>query len=156
MQVVTRLSPDLIRIAPPWRTLPDTIAGLVHTLTAGGALPAGREREAVEVVMQREAEATTALLDIGAGVPHARFPGLGQAVVSLAVSPAGLYEAVPTVPIRIVALVLSPPDARTEHLDILAGLATLLRSSTLRARLLAARDGAEALVALHAHTRTQY
>jgi mannitol/fructose-specific phosphotransferase system IIA component (Ntr-type) len=156
MHVVARLSPDLIRIAPPWRTLPDTIAGLVRSLAASGALPADREREAVEFVMRRESEATTALLDIGAGVPHARFPGLEEPVVSLAVSAAGLYEAVPTVSIRIVALVLSPPEARAEHLEILAGLATLLRSSTLRARLLAARDGAEALAALHAHTRPQY
>ena len=46
--------------------------------------------------------------------------------------------------IHIVALVLSPASANTDHLNVLASMATLLRSAELRAALLAARDGREA------------
>src|SRR5882724_4462300 len=114
MSFVARLRPELIRVAPPWRTFEETIAGL----------------------------------------PHARLPGIKQPVAALATSPHGLYEAVPTVPIQVVALVLSPPAATAQHLTILAGIATLLRSPELRAGLLGARDAHEALRILRAHAGT--
>src|SRR5919198_2812902 len=137
MSFVARLRPELIRVNPPWRTFGETITGLAATLTAAHLLPAASEAAAVAAVSAREAEASTALLDIGAGVPHARLAGIARPIVALAVSARGLYEAVPTVPIQIVALVLSPPDSRAQHLRILSGIATLLRSDELRGALLA-------------------
>lgn len=154
MSFVARLQPELIRIAPGWRTFPETIAGLVDMLVAAGTLPRACEAAAVSAVVERESAAPTALLDIHTGVPHARLPGLDHPVVALAVSPSGLYEAVPTVLIQIVALVLSPPEARSDHLDLLASIATLLRSPALRARLLAVDDGAAALAVLREHSRS--
>lgn len=153
MPFVSRLRPELIRIAPPWRTLPETVRGLVDLFDAG-ALPAPLRDTAVTAVIAREAESSTALLDIAVGVPHARLAGLTRSIVALAVSRAGLYEAVPTVGVQIVALVLSPGDSGTEHLDILAGIATLLRSTRLRNDLLSAADGRAALLALHHHARS--
>ena len=84
------------------------------------------------------------MLDIHAAVPHARLGTLETTAVGLALAGRGLYEAVPTVSIHIVALVLSPASANTDHLNVLASMATLLRSADLRAALLAARDGREA------------
>ena len=153
MRFVARLRPELIRITPPWRTFAETVAGLVAALAEAGELPPGAGPAAVQAIIAREVEASTALLEIHAGVPHARLAGLMQAVVSLAASPDGLYEAVPTVPIQIVALVLSPLDPTSTHLDTLAEVATLLRSGELRARLLAARDGVDGLAALRTHAR---
>ena len=63
-------------------------------------------------------------------------------------SAAGLYEAAPTVPIRIVALVLSPARALEEHLRTLADIATLLHSAELRTLLLRAGDAPAALATL--------
>ena len=154
MSFVTRLRPELIEVDPPWRTFAETIAGLAGTLTEAGLLPKASRLAAVEAVTAREADASTALLDIHAGVPHARLGGVVRPIVALAVSPHGLYEAVPTVPIQIVALVLSPPDSGAQHLKILSGIATLLRSAELRTALLAARDGGEALAALKRHARS--
>jgi mannitol/fructose-specific phosphotransferase system IIA component (Ntr-type) len=154
MSFVTRLRSELIRVSPPWRTFGDTITGLAGTLEAAGLLRAGSRDQAVDAVTAREADGSTALLDIHAGVPHARLAGIGRPLVALALSPDGLYEAVPTVPIQIVALVLSPPDSGAQHLNILSGIATLLRSADLRAALLIARDGADALAALRRHARS--
>jgi mannitol/fructose-specific phosphotransferase system IIA component (Ntr-type) len=153
MSFVARIRPELIRIAPPWRTFADTITGLVATLAAANALPRDSEAIAVTAITEREASASTALLDIHAGVPHARLAGLTEPAVALAVSTPGLYEAVPTVLIQIVALVLSPPAATAAHLRVVAGIATLLRSPELRAALLGARNGGEALAALRRHAR---
>ena len=153
MSFVDRLRPDVIRVAPPWRTFDDTIAGLVATLATAGLLAPARASAAVDAVHTRETAASTALLDIHAGVPHARLAGVDAPIVALALSPDGLYEAVPTVAIQIVALVLSPPDAGTHHLQILSGIATLLRSPGLRADLLTAPDGQTALTHLRHHAR---
>jgi nitrogen PTS system EIIA component len=153
MRFLARLRPELVQIDPPWRTFDDTIAGLVDTLVASAQLPAGSAAAAIEAVLAREAEASTALLDIHTGIPHGRLPLLTGAAVALAVSPTGLYEAVPTVPIQIVALVVSPPETGTDHLETIAGVATLLRSAELRGELLAAQTGTEALAVLRRRAR---
>jgi mannitol/fructose-specific phosphotransferase system IIA component (Ntr-type) len=154
MSFVTRLRPELIAIAPPWHGFRDTVTGLVARAVAAQALPAPQERDAVRAVVAREAEASTAVLDIGVGVPHARLSGLRETVVALGVSAGGLYEPVPTVAIRIAALVLSSPGASDDHLRTLAGIATLLRSAALRDTLLGAADPAVALAALDRHARS--
>ena len=146
--IATHLRPELIRVAPPWTSFDETVGGLVQTLVEGGALPPASATEAVRAVNEREALASTALLDIHAAVPHARLASLKTTALGLAIAGQGLYEAVPTVPIHIVALVLSPASANANHLGVLAGMATLLRSADLRTGLLAARDPIEAFALL--------
>ncbi len=154
MSFVTRLHPDRIAIAPPWQGFRDTVGGLIDMLAHGDAVPRAQQPEAVRAVVAREAEASTAMLEIGVGVPHARLDGLRATVVALGLSRAGLYEPVPSMVVRIVALVLSPPGAVDDHLRTLAGIATLLRSTLLRDALLDAPDAATALRALDRHARS--
>jgi len=144
MPFVSRLRSEQIAIAPEWQGFGPTVDGLLERLRDAGLLSSSACADAATAVRAREAEASTAVLDIGVGVPHARIGGLDAPVVGLAVSSAGLYEAAPTVPIRIVALVVSPLTALEDHLRTLADIATLLHSAELRALLLRARDGATA------------
>jgi len=148
---IDRLCPELIRVAAPWRTLDATARGLVEMLARQRLLAASAVDEAVRAVLAREAVQSTALLDVGAAVPHARLDGLAHASVGLAITREGLYEAVPTVRVSIVALVLSPHEAIDEHLQMLASIATALRSAELRAALLAAPDAGRAHHALLHH-----
>jgi mannitol/fructose-specific phosphotransferase system IIA component len=113
-------------IAPAWRGFGETVDGLLDRLVEVGLLSAGARVDAAAAVRAREREASTAVLDTGVGIPHARIAGISHPVVGLAVSPGGFYEAAPTVAIRIVALVLSPSAALDEHLRALADIATLL------------------------------
>ena len=153
MRFVAALRPELIRIAPPWTTFRETVSGLVDMLREHGALSATHAPVAVGAVTSREADASTALLDIGVGIPHARVPGLDGVMTAVALSSRGLYEAVPTVPIHIVALVLSPVVAAHEHLQLLANVAMSLRSDELRAALLQAPDAVTAHDVLARHAR---
>src|SRR5690348_3650039 len=145
MSFVARLRPELIAVAPPWHTFDETVAGLTDAVDRAGLLPRTARAGAIAALAAREAEASTALLDIGVGIPHARLAALARPAVALALAARGLYEAVPTVSIRIVALVLSPSSANADHLRILSGIATLLRSPDVRADVLAAPDAAAAL-----------
>jgi mannitol/fructose-specific phosphotransferase system IIA component (Ntr-type) len=153
MPFTSLLRPEQIAIAPAWRGFGETVDGLLERLTAAGLLSASTRVAAASAVRAREQEASTAVLEIGVGVPHARIAGLEHPVVGLAVSASGLYEAVPTVPIRIVALVLSPLTALDEHLRTLADIATLLHSAELRTLLLRATSPAAALDVLSRFAR---
>ena len=148
MPFVTRLRPRHIAIAPGWQGFDATVDGLLARLVAAGALADTVAPVAAAAIRAREREASTAILDIGVGVPHARVGGLNVPVVGLAVAATGLYEAAPTVSIRIVALELSPAAALEEHLRTLADIATLLHSTDLRASLLRAADAPAALAIL--------
>lgn len=153
MGVIGLLRPEVIALDPPWWGFSDTVAGLVSTLVAAGRVAPERQIEAIRAVVTREAEQSTAVLDTEVGVPHARLPGLRATSIALGISSAGFYEPVPTVRIRIVALVLSPPGATDEHLRVLAGIATVLRSADLRRALLVARSREAAWEALSQHGR---
>jgi mannitol/fructose-specific phosphotransferase system IIA component (Ntr-type) len=148
MPFVSRLRPDQIVVNPPWHTFAQTIDGLLDVVARIGLVPPGTKAAAAAAIAAREAEASTAVLETGVGVPHARLPGLEDPVVALAVAQAGLYQAAPTVPIRIVALVVSPAQSIEEHLRTLAEIATLLHSADLRARLLRASDAPAAFATL--------
>lgn len=151
MSFVTLLTSELIAIGPPWRTFASTIGGLVDLMVAADTLPAVRRDDVCRAVALREAEGSTAVSEIAIGVPHARVGGLPGPIAALAVAPGGLYEPVPTVRIRIAALLISPNAATEAHLKLLAGVATTLRSAPLRGALLDARTPAAALAILQQH-----
>src|SRR5207244_13377197 len=62
MSFVARLRPELIRVAPPWRTFEETISGLVAVLAGERLLPAGAEPAAIRAATAREAASSTASL----------------------------------------------------------------------------------------------
>jgi PTS system nitrogen regulatory IIA component len=106
-----------------------------------------RER-AVGAVCEREAASSTAIVEIGVSVPHARLEGVAGVVAALATAPTALYYAMTGVPISIMVLVFSAPDQVGEHLDVLAGVSMMLQSETLRRSLVHAVDLDGALRAL--------
>ena len=134
MTFVTRLRPELIAIAPPWHGFRDTVAGLVGDAgRSANAMPAAQEHDAVRAVLARE----TRGVDRGPRDRRRRPARPARAGCARPSSPSpcratGLYEPVPTVAIRIVGLVLSPPGAeqrspphagRHRHPAALAGAA---------------------------------
>jgi len=122
-------------VRPPWHSFEETVRGLVRELVVAGHLAAGGEEAAVRAVLEREAMASTALVEIGVSMPHARVAGVDGAVAALAVSPAAVYYASTETPITIVALLLSPLFASGTHLNYLSSLSMLLQSERTRDRL---------------------
>ena len=153
MPFVSHLCTEQIVIAPPWRGFGETVDGLLDRLVMADLLSTPVRDAAASAVRAREAEASTAVLEIGVGVPHARIDDLRTCVVGLAIAPGGLYDVAPMLPIRIVALVLSPIAALEAHLRTLADIATLLRSAELRALLLRATDTPSAIDVLQRFAR---
>jgi mannitol/fructose-specific phosphotransferase system IIA component (Ntr-type) len=151
MPLVDLLSTEHVYVDPPWATFEDAVTGMVAGVARAGSIDPTTCGAATEALLLRERASSTAIPEIGLAIPHARLAGLQAPVAALAVAARGLYDAAPSLPIRIVVLVLSPPQATDAHLQLLAGVATDLRSPSLRASLLRAADAAQVLAALVAH-----
>lgn len=134
-----------ILLRPQTGSFEDAVRALVDMLIANRQLPAGVRERAVRAVCDREAVASTAIVEIGVAVPHARLEGVAGVVAALAASPTAVYYAMAGVPISIMVLVFSAPDLVGEHLNVLASVSLLLQSAAVRRALERAPDLAAAV-----------
>ena len=134
-----------ILLQPCCGTFEGAVAALVDILIANQHLPVARREPAVRAVCEREAVASTAIVEIGVSVPHARLEGVNGVIAALAAAPKALYYAMTGVPISIMVLVFSAPALVGEHLDTLAGVSLLLQSANVRRALERAPDVPTAL-----------
>lgn len=84
----------------------------------------------------------------GVAIPHAKLEGLERVVGFFARLAAPIdFQSVDGLPVDLVFLILSPPDAGADHLKALAGASRALRDRSLAAKLRGARSR-DALFAL--------
>jgi len=88
--------------------------------------------ELLDGILAREATMSTAIGG-GVAVPHAYWSGVQEPRAYLAVIPDGLDVAGPDeVPVRVVALLVSPPDQAKGHLQALGALVDVLSDDRFR------------------------
>jgi len=153
MRLTDILPATRIVIHPPWHTFEEAVRGLAGTMVDSGGLQGSLVDQAVRAVCERESMQSTAIVEIGMSVPHARVAGVEGVVAALAVSPTAVYYAMRGVPISIMALVLSSPHLAAEHLNLLADISMRLQSETVRRALRHAGDAETALAILQAQER---
>ena len=77
----------------------------------------------------------------GVAIPHGKLEGLSRVFGYFARLPAPIdFQAVDTLPVDLVFLILSPPDAGADHLKALAGVSRILRDKQILAKLRGARS----------------
>jgi mannitol/fructose-specific phosphotransferase system IIA component (Ntr-type) len=131
-------------------TFEDAVRLLIDNLVERELLSPRLRDEAVTAVCERERLASTAMVEIGVSIPHARVEGIQGVIGALAASPSAVYHAMAGVPISIVAVILSAPNSAGEHLNVLASLSLLLQSQAVRRGIEQAGDAAAALAVLRA------
>jgi len=109
---------------------------LFHQLSSAGErvsrLPA---RDILACLSEREKIGSTGFGG-GVAIPHGRIAGIEHSVGFFArLSNPIDYQAVDGLPVDLVFLLLSPPDAGAEHLKALAGVSRALRDRTALAKL---------------------
>lgn len=144
MRVTDVITAGGILVQQSYQTFDAAVRDLVATMVQQGQVPASLEIQAVKAICDREQLASTVIVEIGVSVPHARMEGIQGVVGALATSPTAVYYAMASVPIRIMALVLSAPDRAAEHLNVLGSLSLLLQSEDLRHLLEEAKTAGEA------------
>ena len=140
-----------VMVRPEWDGFTATVSGLVERLVSSGSLPSHLAAAAVRRIHEREAVATTAMVDIGVSIPHARLDGISSIVAAMAVSPRAVYQVGDGLPISIVVLVLSSPTLVGEHLNFLASLSMLLQSARFRQRVRNAATAEEVQQLVHSN-----
>lgn len=121
----------------------------IKRLAAVGAERAGLEPDLVAAaVLGREELMGTGLGD-GVAVPHARPPGIKAPLVVAGVARYGLdFDAPDGEPVRLIFLVLTPPDDGVAQVELLASITRLTRDRRTREEALAATSPTAFLAAL--------
>lgn len=129
-----------IVMRPDCASFEEAVGDLIDILIANRCLPDTLRERATRAVVERESLQSTAIVEIGVAVPHARVEGIRGVVAAMATSPTAVYYAMTGVPISIVVVVLSAPELVGDHLDTLAGVSMLLQSAATRRDLERATD----------------
>jgi len=129
--------------------------GLFQLLAAAAARRTGLPAKAiVSTLTEREKLGSTGFGG-GVAIPHGKIEGLDKVFGYFArLSTPVDYQAVDEMPVDLVVLLLSPPDAGADHLKALAGVSRMFRDRQILAKLRGARSK-DAIYALLAGVETR-
>lgn len=121
---------------------------LFQHLAAGAARTTGLPTRTILAGLNAREKLGSTGFGAGTAIPHAKLDGLpGVRGHFLRLSTPIDYQAVDRLPVDLVFLLLSPPDAGVEHLKALASISRTLRDRPFLAKLRGARSK-DALYAL--------
>ncbi|HEX8192766.1 MAG TPA: PTS sugar transporter subunit IIA [Allosphingosinicella sp.] len=115
--------------------------GLFHQLALAAARRTGLDPKVIaQSLGDRERLGSTGFGG-GVAIPHGKIEGLDKVFGYFARLAAPVdYQAVDGMPVDLVVLLLSPPDAGADHLKALAGVSRMLRDRQAVAKLRGARS----------------
>ncbi|MCH2138045.1 MAG: PTS sugar transporter subunit IIA [Phycisphaerales bacterium] len=132
MKLLDIINRDAIDSALEAGTRDAAIGNLVDLLVKTGSIPADRRDECVKSVVKREKRGSTGF-GHGVAVPHAKMPGLEQAVAALGNVPAGVdFNALDRGDVHSIVLLLSPEDQPESHLEAMEVIFGSLSQETFR------------------------
>jgi PTS system nitrogen regulatory IIA component len=123
---------------------------LFHALAAASARRTGLAAKAIASALGEREKIGSTGFGGGVAIPHSKIEGLEGVFGYFARLATPIdYQAVDGMPVDLVVLLLSPPDAGAEHLKALAGISRMLRDRQAVAKLRGARskDAIYALIA---------
>ena len=126
------------------------IERMMRHLIDAGRVPAHLAKLCHEAVFARERSMSTGM-ERGIAIPHAAVEGLQRTAACLAILSArhGLdFESIDRGATHFIVLLLIPRERKLLHIRTLADVARALSKEHVRARLLEARDSAQAWTAL--------
>jgi len=135
------LTPERVRLPLPGANKEELIEGLLDVLAAEGVL-SSREW-ARQAVLQREQTRTTGI-GHGLALPHGKTAAVEDIVMAMGRTDEPVdFASVDARPVRLVILLLSPPDRTGLHIQALARISRLVSAEPLRRRLLDADSARE-------------
>ncbi|OPY81757.1 MAG: PTS system fructose-specific EIIABC component [Syntrophorhabdus sp. PtaU1.Bin153] len=116
------------------KTKGDVLVELVGALKNAGLVE--KEREVVEVILEREKLGSTGIGE-GVAIPHGKLKGLRKIICVFGRSIGGVdFEAIDGKPVHIFFLLLAPENSASLHLKMLSRISKLLRDPSFRKKLL--------------------
>lgn len=147
------LRDDLVFLELHPRDMQECLQMMVARSAACGAIP--DRTDALDRLLQREATMSTGMGG-GVAVPHAKSPACRAMVVALGLVPDGVdFKAIDGRPVRVVFMLLGPPDSTREHVDLLARIAHLVKSPGVLESLLSATEPSKVIEAIRNEARSR-
>lgn len=136
MRITTLLSPERIRIGLAGADKQSVIDGTISLLE--GDKRVLNLEEVRGVVLERESQMSTGV-GKGLGLPHGKSPSVKSSVAALAVTREPVdFNSFDGEPVRIIFLLVGPPDAQSTHIRTLSRISRIMNSDSFRERVLAA------------------
>lgn len=130
--------------------------GLFQQLAIAAGRKTGLEPKAIAAVLNAREKIGSTGFGGGVALPHGKMEGLDKVFgYFVRLSTPVAYQSVDELPVDLVFLILSPPDAGADHLKALAGVSRALRDRNTAAKLRGARSR-DAIFALLTATEAQH
>lgn len=105
----------------------EVITALIKSLASARKIKASEVEETVEVAMAREAIGSTGI-GHGIAIPHCRTPIAKKIVCAYGRSAGGVdFDSLDGEPVNSVFLLLTPPDQKEQHLQLMKNFASQIR-----------------------------
>ena len=141
MALVDLISPEIVKVPLTADNKPAVIRELVQILKDAGKID---DTDVVlEAIHKREDMGSTGL-EQGIAVPHAKTGSISNLTISIGISPRGIdFNSIDGQPSHLFFLMLAPPNQSGPHIEALAEIAKLSRSSAFISTLISARTSQE-------------
>ena len=143
MRLSELLNPNAISLHLKGRTKPEVLVELVSLVESSHGFAS--QGEILDRVLRREAMMSTGLFP-GAAIPPGKARAVDRMAAACGLSPEGVdFESEDGQPTHLFVLLVSPENATTPHVRLLANISRLLKEDSVRRDLLAARSPEEFL-----------
>ena len=120
MEIYDILDRDSCSIDMQARTKLECLHGLAALAAKSSRIDGLTEDSVYQALAERESQGSTGFGNEVA-IPHARIPGMKDFLLYIAIFPKGVdFDAIDKKKVKIIFVILGPPEAVTEHLKILA------------------------------------
>ena len=141
MALVDLISPEIIKVPLSADNKPAVIRELVQILKDAGKID--DNNVILEAIHKREDLGSTGL-ERGIAVPHAKTDSISSLTISIGISPGGIdFNSLDGKLSQLFFLMLAPPDQSGPHIEALAEIAKLSRSSAFISTLISAKSPQE-------------
>ena len=138
MRLTELLNPNAITLRLKAQTKREALVELVTLLESAHGF--NSQGEILDRVMRREAMMTTGIGN-GVAIPHGKARSVDRMAAACAVAPQGLdFESEDSQPVYLFVLFVSPENATTLHVRVLANLSRLLKEESVRKSLREAKS----------------
>lgn len=132
MRFADLLQPDAVKVPLDASTRDGAIRELVDVLVLSGAIPANEAQSLTEAVLAREQQRSTGIGE-GLAVPHAKSQGIRAIAMAAGTLREPVdFQSIDRQPVRLVCMIVAPPDRIADHIQALARVSRLFSSAHAR------------------------